>query len=294
MVKTKPNELPEFIRPFAFHRVNVESKSQGDILTECPFCGETKFFLSQDKGLYDCKKCKVKGNVYTFIRTLVEQAVDSGADISLVAEERGTSVEALDAWKLCRSIIDGEWMLPGFSWHKTKPVNMTNLYRWSKMGDKRRLLTTPTLKHTLFGVHLWDNNKPTAHICEGPWDAIAWWDTLRKIKRLDNGEYHRTVDMKKSLLAEINVVAVPGCDTFKDEWAPMFAGKDVVFFYDSDHPKENKQTGAIIPPCGYNGLLSAAAKLSGIASSISMYYWGEGGFDSARPSGFDLRDLLKS
>ncbi len=135
----------------------------------------------------------------------------------------------------------------------------------------------------------------TVYIVEGCWDGMALEEVLSQT-RDDGTNLLPTQRPGVSLLANAMVVAIPGCgaagEPFK-RWLPLFDGKRVVICFDSDHPKEDR--GQVVPPVGY----SATRKVAGILlaaehppKEVLYLRWGDDGYDSSKPSGYDLRDCL--
>lgn len=304
MPKVSSAEAPEKLRPYIFHGLELKWEGTADAIGECPFCGKPKhFFIAQDTGMWQCKVCggpskKGGGNVYNFLRELhqVSIAATDYSQLELVAEERRIPVARLQRWGLVQSAIDKEWLLPGYG-----SKGIINLYRWMKIGDKRRLSSTATMEQSLFGVQFWDTKKPYVDICEGPWDAMEFEEAVQRYG-LKDGKTFRTGNPSLTIFATTNVVAPPGCDQFKEEWAKRFAGKKVRIWFDSDYPKKfpdgHKQAGEIrlvrgkpmVP--GFLGMESTAQKLKPVVESIEIIDWGGGGYDTSLPDGFDIRDSL--
>lgn len=293
------DNVPQQLRPYTYHKVELDWGSKETLgkeaRGECPFCGGDKFFVSQVSGMYDCKTCPENGNHYTFIRKLHEYslAVTSLSDLALVAEERKVSPKTLQRWGLVQSVVDREWMLPAY-WVNGS-VDVYNLYRWPLLRQrdgsmKRRLMGTSTMDARLFGMQFWDSGKSDVYVLEGPWDAML---LQQKMMQYDPGnDTLRTTDSSKSLYSITNIVAVPGCETFKDEWVKPFVGKRVYLGYDSDFPKHNEKTGKITPPPGLTGMQMVAKKLRPVASSLHYLDWGEDGYNPLLEDGFDVRDHL--
>lgn len=274
-VEDRKESIPLTLKPYFFHRVQLSWEGMGEAVGECPFCNrEKKFYVSQDRGLYSCKVCGKEGNAYTFIRQV---HILSAEQISLyeleeVGEERRIRPATLKLWGLCKSIIDGEWILPAYG----IKGDINNLYRWTPMKGKRRLLSTSTIDHCLFGMQFWDATKKEVILCEGGWNPMSIQE-----------------QMKSTILEKShNVLGVPGCETFKDSWIKQFKGKNVTIIFDNDHEKE--KNGKVIPPGGYNGTLSATRKLKGTAAKIKCVIWGQEGYDSELPDGYDPRDYLNA
>lgn len=295
-----PTDTPQHLRPYLFHRCDLSWKGENDAIGTCPFCGrEGKFFVSQKSGLYQCKVCvgpatnKSGGNAFSFLRNLHASSSATVADLEPVAEDRKVSVERLQRWGLVKSAIDGEWILPTYGFRKSPelPSEISNLYRWTPVKGKRRLLTTSNFQHGLFGLQFWDQSKPDVFINEGPWDAMALEEVLMAWKEV-SGRFIRTADITQSFYARTNILAVPGAGTFREEWPPIFSGKNVTLMFDNDHPRLNDKTNKLMPPTGFEGLKSAAKKLRPTAASIRVLDWGPEGFDASLPSGHDVRDIL--
>jgi len=295
-------KTPANLRPYLFHGLDLsyedgEKEAQG----ECPWCGRAgKFSVSVETGEWQCFVCRAGterggGNVYTFLRLLHEESDKrtNGTTKQLAEDRRLLYPETLTYWGVVQSVLTGEWLVPGYS----ADGKLTQLYRYVKVHDgKMKLLPTPELGHALFGRNLYDAARPAVYLCEGPWDGMALWETLRGTKRTDEGEYRLTGAEASSLLAGANVLAVPGCGSIGgplERWAPLLADKTVHLMFDSDHPREHN--GRIVEPAGYTASQRAANILSiGVEPPKELRWlkWGEAGFDPDLPSGFDVRDWL--
>lgn len=295
-------QAPEHLAAYLYHGVRIAWKeNEEQAIGDCPFCSkENRFYVAKSSGAYQCKVCGGGkdgvngGNIYTFLRILHEASVPTTIDIELemVAEERKLKPATLKRWGLCQSIVDREWMLPAYG----PKGAINNLYRWSKFkqGDgtpKRRLASTKGLKHYLFGTQfLTDVLKPT-FLCEGPWDAMALDEATGSV-RIQGDRFFRTSDYANSYRQQVDILAVPGCESFKDDFIPTFQGRDIQILFDNDHPKEHKVTKAIIQGGGIRGMKTVANKLKGTAQSVSYIHWGDEGYNPNLPNGYDLRDLL--
>lgn len=269
------------LRVFIFHGVDGLSTLTGSDQAEgvCPFCDKPKFRVSVATGLFDCKVCGVSGNSITFLRQLWERSLEATAeeDYRELAEDRKLlSWETLKEWGVAKSVITGEWLLPGFS----LDGKLNQLYRYAEPpgDDRKALLASPGLKQHLLGVNLLDRaKKGVIRVAEGPWDGMALWETIRLTDR-DKDE---------------SVVAVPGCAIFSETWLPLFEGRTVNLLYDSDHPRRvGEGNGRVIPPSGWAGMVRAAGILARGAKDIWYLHWGDEGYDPDLPSGYDLRDFL--
>lgn len=294
-------DAPENLRPYIFHGVDLQYRN-GDrqATADCPFCGrEGKFTVEIATGKFRCFVCaegneKGGGNATVFIRQLWKLSFDATKpeDYQELANERGfLYFETPMYWEFARSIITGNWLIPGYN----VGGSMVGLYQRIEMNPKPKLLPTPTLGHSLHGVNLYDAGKPIVYLCEGPWDGPAFWEVLGHAKSSESGLV-ATANQANSLLAEANVLAVPGCETFFDSWLPLFAGKIVNLMFDNDHERKHPKTGKRVAPAGYNGMRRIAGILSGAKEppeEINYLAWGgERGWNPDLPSGFDLRDAL--
>lgn len=302
-------ETPPGLRPYIFHGLDPQCNSyDNEAVCECPFCGrENKFSINKLTGQWRCFVCNTGdakkgktytgGNAYVFLRKYYELCKEAPpADYSELASDRRLKVGTLAAWGLVKSVLTGDWLLPGYG----ADGLLKQLYVYKLVGDRYALLATPQIKtqtegHQLFGMSLFNKKCKTIYLCEGPWDAMALWEILRIVKA-GSEHFRLTSKPKQSLLADSSVLAVPTCTVFKEIWVPLFAGKFVTLLFDNDHPRVHKKTGATIPPAGLSGMKRIASVLRSAKkppAGINYLCWGPEGFDTEKPSGFDVRDLLK-
>lgn len=289
MPKTS-KQLPPSVRPYDFHGLTVVDPDTDSPKTDCPFCGrDGKLGISNkddDDGRFRCVACDTSGNPASFCEQLhaLSLSQTSAADYEKLAEYRGLPAEALKAWGAAKSATTGEWVVPAYS----ASGKVVNLYRYAFVGDGHVLMQTPSLPGGLFGYHLWDDDRPNALVCEGPWDGIAVWHALSRAGK--TGEY--------------NVVARPGAAFFSDTWVPIFAEKVVGLLNDNDHPRQEQ--GKTHSPAGWEGVKKAVSHLMGgdtPPKSVSFLAWdcqdegfdastGGKGYRASLPDGFDCRDYL--
>lgn len=280
------------IRPYTFHGLDLTGRGTHRLAT-CPFCGrDGKFSVDVATGLWRCFVCASGtenggGNAVTFLRLLWERAERDAVPLQHLASAR----KLLDwrtplVWGARTSPVDGGWLLPGFA----ADGRMIQLYRWVRdhKSGKNILLATSGHPHGLFGVDQYDPAKPDLWHFEGPWDAMAAWEVAAKAKRSDGG-FELTGSPQASVLGCTNFLAAPGCNVFNKEWLPLFKGKRVTIFYDSDHPKIVGQRTMM---AGWDGARRVVGALHGAAESVEVLQWGPDGYDPALPSGTDVRDIL--
>ena len=284
---------PEKLRPYLFHGVDL-SWRDGDTqaIGECPFCGkEGHFIVSIGTGKWDCKVCGESGNHYIFLQKLWTESDKATADYSILQETRDLKYpDTLMAWQVARSTTTGDWLVPGYG----ATGRLSQLYRYVTSEKRSLLVPTPTLGHRLHGVNLYDKNKSSVYLCEGPWDAMVLWEIFGLTKETDDG-LRPTANQRQNLLADTNILAVPTCTVFEESWVPLFSGKDVYLMYDNDHPRKHPKTGKRVAPAGWSGMRRVARVLSTVKNppaSINCLTWGKNGHDPELPSGYDLRDKL--
>lgn len=311
-----PTEL-ERLRPYIFHGVGLTS--HGSHATgDCPFCGrEGKFSVDITTGLWRCFVCGTGtnnggGNGLVFVRLLYERSrpqnrlgspvprppgpngsepmfgprspVNAAVGVSrgipggfleaVAADRRPASPSAAAAWGVAQA-RDGAWLVPGYS----TAGRLDQVYRRMKVKERDgwvwRLLPTPGIwpEGKVHALHLpigdFDPARPKINVMEGPWDGMSYWEFARS----EDG----------------NVIAVPGCNVWRDEWTELCRGKHVTLWFDSDHPRT---FGSKTVRAGYDGMCRVARRLSGIAASVRWIRWGRDGYDPTRPSGWDVRDYL--
>jgi hypothetical protein len=318
MPKTK-QFVPDGLRPYAFHGLDLRVESRGEAIGDCPFCGrEDKFTVNVETGQYKCWVCadgtdKGGGNPTIFVRHFWNICNDATDDYNGLSRDRGIDFTALDAWGVVRSTITGDWLVPAFGVDR----EIKQLYKYVRGYDRMLLLPTPTLGAGLFGIQNWGKDKAKVYLCEGPWDGAALWQALGGAKK-ENGTISATASKTHNLLADANVVAVPGCGAVGDplrRWATLFSAKAVVLCFDNDWPgrfceacktrwKGDGQTkcercgrnGKRIEPAGYAATRRAAKILSESSvppASVSWLRWSAvGDHDPALPDGCDVRDVL--
>ncbi len=264
------------LRPYEFHGVHLEQVSGKESIGDCPFCGkESKFSVNTETGLWRCFVCgsgssSGGGNALPFIRLLYEQSVKLTPDgfIQSVAKARLLSGASVHAWGVTES-ADCSWLIPGYG----TDGKLDQLYR-RILG---KLLPTPGVwsEGKAHGLHMvagdFDPKRPVVVVCEGIWDGMALWEVERQT------------------WGDANIIAVPGCNIWRDEWTEMCKGKIVTLLYDSDHPSGPNNSIA-----GWAGVHRVCRKLSGAAASVRVLKWGPDGYDPNKPSGWDIRDTLTS
>lgn len=261
MPKTQKDK-PDTLRPYIFHGVDLQWRDgDKDALADCPMCGRAdKFGVEIATGKYHCFPCDAGGGKRKFLDWLhaeSEQATTK-VDYQELTKSRGLqNLSTLIHWGVCKSTLSGDWLVPGYNIED----GLNQLYRYVRTSKGTRLLPTPTFGHRLFGATtgLFDIDSPITFVCEGPWDAMVLWETLREAKRED-----------------CNVLGVPGCSTFSKAWLPVFAGRTVNLMYDNDHPRKHPKTGKTIAPAALHGMRRVARMLMACSeppSEVNFLQW---------------------
>jgi hypothetical protein len=277
-------------------KLGAADQAQG----QCPWCGKIKFLVNQTNGKWDCKTCGTSGNLSTFIRKLWEQS-DRATGLEVLEPlrvHRGLMLpETLMGWGVVRSTVTGEWLLPGYD----QTGRMDHLYRYvqTQAGDGVTAWKVNAVKgmyHKIFGMPVFAKQRGTVYVCEGPWDGMALWESLRAAKWADdNSRLMYTANPLTSLLADANVIAVPSAYTYNVKWNSVFAGKRVVLCYDNDHPRTHPRTGQKVKPAGLDGMRRAAEIMAAAEvppAEICYLKWGESGYHPGLKDGLDVRDVL--
>lgn len=285
------------LKPYAFHGLKFEVKGL-NAYAQCMFCTrEGKFSVQLDTGKYRCVVCNQSGNHYGFLRLLWEKSLSVPTDYEPLRLHRNLLyTSTLGTWGVRKSCINGNWIIPGYG----ADGKLNTLYRYVKTKEGWKVLATPELNHQLFGVHMVDEKCKRIYVCEGPWDAMALWETMlgaRSVKVNDEeSSLVYTKDRKRSVLKECAVIAVPSCSVYNPKWNVLFEGKEVIILFDNDYPKQHPNTDEVIPPAGYEGTKRLALTLSACIEhkpkSVSILWWGPEGYDPDLPSGCDVRDIL--
>lgn len=290
------SDAPTQIKPYVFHGVEIYGQADEEHIGTCPFCNsDDKLYINEATGQYECKSasCGEKGNSYTFIRKLHELSLEGCKKewYEQLSAQRGVAPEFLRKWGITESFITGEVIIPSYSIKR----NIVNLGAWLKddKTGKRILYGTPTLKQGLFGLGNWNDEAENVIIAEGPWTGSAVYQMLHNCKGdllTPTGKLIPTRNRKEALVSNFNVVGVPGCGSFRDIWAPMFADKNVIVGFDNDEPNTTTKKCA-----GWEGTARTGRLLTQNGhspKSVLAVMWGSNGNDPLLKKGFDFRDAL--
>ncbi len=230
----------------------------------CPFCDkEQHFYVDPVKGLFDCKKCGVEGNNLTFITELHKIYLELTRDEdyeALAALRPGITAQAVKQAEFAYDAATKTWYVP----YQNGSNYLNNLGKFQP-DHGFRIYKGPGLPLKLYRPFHKKSFGETVVICEGEWDLLSIYPHLQDSE------------------PDFSVCAVPGSNTFKDEYLENFRGKNVILMYDKDD-------------AGKKGIAKVSRKLNDIAASIRFLKWeADEKFPNAEgdeDAGKDLRDFV--
>lgn len=249
------------LRPFTEHGVIFDHvNSSGQAVGTCPFTNKAlKFYVNVDKLLWDSKVTGQSGNLHQFFEAVFEKyrsAWESSKKARLgLAEDRGLPAAAFRPFEIGYRAEDKTYMLALRNQHG----HIVNVKRYQPESKrKHKFVGTSGCPAMLFNVNELTQRRKSArvYLCEGEWDAIAL-----------------TYLFKKAKVSGV-VLAVPGANTFKKEWADLFLRRDVVMLYDNDE-------------AGIQGEYRAYQSFKSLAKSVEFTHW-----EAGLPEGHDVRDWV--
>lgn len=279
------------VRTF-YYKYGVELSSNGDQLRgDCPFCRKSGHFevyggekQTKDKspGMFNCWVCGESGNVYGFIKTLLERSTPKELPPDYyhkLAYNRGLLPTTFHHCGFVRSAITGEWLFPAYNQKKA----LANLYTATKVKKGREVKYeissgASPLTQQLYRINTVTKETKTVYITEGHWDTLVLIETLACLAK--RGNQHlllKEPNYESPLLKETAVLGLPGVNIWKPQWGFVFKNRDVVLCFDNDEPGHKGRTKLC-------GVIQATDHKP---SSLRILNWRSGD-----PN--DLRDLLLS
>lgn len=266
----------DFRQAYECHGLVLSKGASNQAIGDCPFCeAEGKLYINRSNGLWCCKVCSPEGgNLVVFLRLLWDELHKANYDYSGLCQSRGLLFSATPSkWGVVKSIL-GNWLVPGFN----SKGDLTQLYRYIKVGDKHKLLATNSPddgsdSRPAHGIHRIVSSRSKAKnvaICEGVWDGMV---------------------LSEVVDSSWEVYAVPSCHIFLANWSILFAGKDIYLLYDNDHPDRNNKVAALY---GVKRAASVLYSANPHPASLNYLKWGKqlDYYDSSLPAGYDIRDYL--
>lgn len=244
------------LKPFTFFGCSFKPNGSQSV-SDCPLCGKPgHFYVKNETGQFDCKKCGEKGNAYTFIRAIHTNALEQTTDKEWKELSKHRKGIPWQAYQTANVAKDGTtWLIPVYN----EEGKLCNLFAWE--GPESKMLPTGGLTTQLSGIEQLKScsDMEVIHvICEGYWDAIAL----------------RWAIAKAGLAEKYFVYSVPGASTFKTEWVEKLKGRHIILLYDADEP-------------GKKGIERAEKMLVPVAKSLRRINWPEGSSD-----GYDVNDFV--
>lgn len=320
---SKATNAPEKLKPYVSLGVSFAIPDNltgvGSVNGDCPWCNkEGRFNVTLDEGVWRCNACvigspKGGGNVFTFLRVLHELSMKATIDhdYNLLAKEMSLLFsDTPKAWGLCKSVITGQWIVPGYNVQNgtREGGKIVTMYRYGVFDNtgKKRFGLTAGLNH---GIHGTDIPTPVGGLqntrrkltgpvyrCEGLKDAMAFYEVACRAKINDSGGLSPTSNYEASLLWTGSVIAVPGADIYNPTWVGFSGGRPDYSLYHNDHPKENPPGTGRMVQAGLTGTKKAFTILSNAATppkELRYLRWGADTFHNTDfKSGYDVRDHL--
>lgn len=274
------------VEAFRFHRLDLTDTTNNQVRGECPFCNKSGHFYVRSgesngksvEGMWTCKFCQEGGNVYTFLKRLIETSYENttDADYRELWEKKNIPPAIAKKALVCKSTIDGSWMVPTCRLNDAGELAVINIHRWWEARNK--LFGTTGLDTHLLGRQFLPSEKTsskklkTLYISEGHWDWLILEHVFRSLKK------RKTVD----------ILGAPGSGSFKEAWLKFLEGyKQIVLLFDNDHEKTSK-TGKTTR-AGYDGMIRIAGMCASLTPTpeIKLIDWPQGLAD-----GYDVRDLF--
>lgn len=246
-------DINEKLKPFEFHGCDFTIKgTQG--ISDCPLCGKPEhFFVNKINGMFDCKRCLAKGNIFSFLSQYHANALENTTDEDYAEMSQLRNGIYPEIYKQEQVAKDGQrWLYP----IRNDEGKIVTLRAWVP-GQKFH--TTSGLPVELYGREQFKTAKPEQIfvLTEGEHDRLALLAALRKA---GNETYL--------------VFAPPGAGTFKTEWVEKFKGRHVIILFDND-------------AAGQKGIENLEKKLAPIARKLERVQWPEGATE-----GYDVNDFI--
>lgn len=247
------------MNPFQFHTGYEFKENNSQHFGTCAFCKkEDHFFFDTKDHQWDCKFCKRKGNLYTFLNQFHNELCTTGP-VSMLAEIRGIPLTYFRLSDIRFNPVRSSanylvWSIPTYN----KEGALNNLYKVvpTPNSSKLSILGTPSISSTIFN---WPaQTEENVWLLEGHWDKLAAEAIVGPARK-------------------ITCIGFPGA-SFKQPWCNIFGGKDLTIFVDND------EAGASELRLIMSKIETAPHK----PRSISTIRWPDN-----LPPGFDVNDVLR-
>lgn len=303
-----PNLVSKF---FYFHGLDLTDTGT-QLIGDCPFCdGSAKFHADDDTGQWDCKSCGEKGNAYSFLEKLIEEAI-ANTDYTELATKIRSHRKKKAGWKestlpsvdhisavLARSnwafhhLRQGQLVAPIFAPTKKSLEDeadqisfyVANLRLYDLTQPTPRFCSSPKIHKSDQRQHPWVNasfllnHHPKAiWITEGEWDGMILDYALNGVQKKDNAAKH-----ENWVLATAGGSVSLDLSSFKRVGLRAAGGAiPIVIIGDNDAPDKHGNVA---------GARTAKALAEALQSTydckVSILPWPE-----STPLGYDLTDAL--
>ena len=257
-VITQNGEAIDYSPLFAVFGVELQ-RNGSEGVGDCPWCDKAKhFYVNAETGQYQCKLCGESGNAYTFIRRMYAEALEktTDTDYQRLKRLRNLPLQTLKRHGLAWDGANGCWLIP----FKSAKGEVNNLCRYYEATKEKLML--PRLPLQLYGLdQLTAETSRKLFLCEGPFDLIA----------LD----HQLHDKKSR--KRYDLLAVPGANIFKPEWASHLANRQVRVVFDNDDAGRKGQQHVV-----------KVCREAKVSCRLSVLNWPEG-----TPAKCDVDDLVR-
>lgn len=256
----KKAPLKNFARVWEAFGFEFTVKGAQAVSDQCPWCGQNKFYVAVETGLYDCKHCDEQGNVSTFLTWQHAQIVAATEtdDYRALKARRGIAIQTLQRHGVGWDRSHARWQIP----FRSREGNVVNVQLYEPHSGRK--LNLPELPVTLYGLdRLSDDKKRILFLCEGPFDAIAL-------------DYH--LGLKRG---KYDILATPG--PFQERWIEYFRGRKVRALFDNDKGGE-----------AHRQKVRTALGESRVAEELRLLTWPEKlPNGTPTPEGFDVNDFVR-
>jgi len=220
-------------------------------VTMCPFSGKAdKLVVNKYTGLWNSLNTSNGGNLEQFLHKFFELCLrdTTEKDLHPLATNRQTPTTAFKG-HVAINMINNKFMFM-----MVDPEGKATTLSQCTPGKKLKRLSI--CKTSMYGTQEVKASKGTIYIVEGEWDWV-----ILKWLLIANGD--------PSL-----VVCVPGAHMFKEDYAPLFNGKDVKICFDNDE-------------AGFEGCEKHAKILRPVVRDLQFLVW-----PSDTEPAYDVRDFI--
>ena len=272
-----------YIKSYEFHGLSFVDAPGSHKRTTCPFCNADGHFYvyvgetvkdhngTHADGMFHCKRCDKRGNVFTFLTRLIEESVNQTTEYTELWQKKRIPSYVTKLCNIGKSIITGDWLLPTCKINDKGKLTVTNIHKWWE--SKNKLFGTTGMNVNLLGLEFLSEKKLPIFIVEGHWDRVVIEHVFRKLNLRD----------------QYDILSAPGAGGFKEEWLGHLFERDVFIVFDGDHEKTTPKGNKVQP--GLNGMMRIVKMCDSLEEDIKprIKYMN---WPSGLADGYDVRDLF--